>query len=75
MEYNKYIERNPDVLSGKPVLKGTRISVEHIMRKVAQGYTPQDIVENLPHLTIEQIQAAFSFAADTIANEDIIELA
>lgn len=74
MQYNTFIERQPHVLAGKPVIKGTRISVEHIMRKAAQGYTIEEIVENLPHLSHEQVLAAFAFAADMIANEEIIEM-
>ena len=73
MEYAKYIERNPEILMGKPVIKGTRISVELIVRKFAGGYTTERIIENYPHLTNEQIYAALEYAADVIANEEIIE--
>ncbi len=69
------IERNPDVMLGKPVIKGTRISVELIMRKLADGFTIEDILEMYPHITLEQIHAAFAYAADKIANEIVIEAA
>ena len=69
------IERNPQIMLGKPVIKGTRITVELIMRKLADGFTVTDILEMYPHLTIEQVQAAFAYAADKIANEIIMEAA
>ncbi len=69
------IERNPNVMLGKPVIKGTRITVELIMRKLADGFTIGDILEMYPHITPEQVQAAFAYAADKIANEIVIEAA
>ena len=60
---------------GKPVIKGTRITVELLMRKLADGFTVDDILEMYPHLTLEQVQAAFAYAADKIANEIIVEAA
>lgn len=73
MNYRKYIERNPDVMLGKPVIKGTRITVELLMRKLANGYSTEDLLKSYPHLTREQILAALEYAADMIANEDILE--
>ena len=69
------IERNPQIMLGKPVIKGTRITVELLMRKLADGFTVDDILEMYPHLSIEQVQAAFAYAADKIANEIIVEAA
>ena len=69
------IERNPQIMLGKPVIKGTRITVELLMRKLADGFTVADILEMYPHLTMEQVQAAFAYAADKIANEIIVEAA
>ena len=71
---NSLIERKPEVMLGKPVIKGTRITVELIIRKLAEGYSIQDILENYPHLTNEQVIAAINYAADMIANEDIFEV-
>jgi len=53
------ITRDPKILLGKPIIKGTRLSVELIMRKLASGYTVEQVLSNYPHLTIEQIQACF----------------
>lgn len=69
------IERNPEVLLGKPIIKGTRISVELIMRKLAGGFSTEDIILGYPHITKEQIQAACLYAADKIAGEIELEVA
>ena len=61
MEYKKYIERNPDVMLGKPVIKGTRITVELIMRKLADGYNVPDLLESYPHLSEMQIYESINF--------------
>ncbi len=74
-QYNTYIERNPQVMLGKPVVAGTRITVELIMRKLAGGYTLQQLLEAYPQLTPEQINAVFHYVADVIANEELIEVA
>jgi uncharacterized protein (DUF433 family) len=69
------IERNPEIMFGKPVIKGTRITVEFLMRKFADGFNVEEILEMYPHLTLAQILAAFAYAADIIANEIVIEAA
>jgi uncharacterized protein (DUF433 family) len=58
-------------LFGKPVIKGTRITVEQILRKLAAGMSVEQIVEDHPHLKPDDIHAAEAFAADYLANEDI----
>lgn len=75
MEYNNLIVRNPDILQGKPIIKGTRIAVELIVRKLASGYSIEKLLESYPHLTTKHIMAALEFAADLIANEEVEELA
>jgi uncharacterized protein (DUF433 family) len=72
MEWQQYIVRNPDILMGKPTIKGTRISVELIMRKLGGGYTIEEIITAYPHLAKEQILAACEYAADVIANEETV---
>jgi uncharacterized protein (DUF433 family) len=61
MDYKKFIERNPSVMLGKPLIKGTRITVELVMRKLAGGSTIAELLANYPHLTREQVQAAFDY--------------
>lgn len=69
------IERNPGILSGKPVIKGTRISVELIIRKLSGGHTVEQLLESYPHLSRTQIMAVLDYAADVVANEDLILVA
>jgi uncharacterized protein (DUF433 family) len=74
MDYNNLIERNPEILKGKPVIKGTRISVELIVRKIANGFSVEKILESYPHLSLKHISASLEYAADLIANEEVEEL-
>jgi len=60
--YLKRIVQDPEILSGKPVIAGTRISVELILEKLAAGWSISEILENYPELTIEDIRAALYFA-------------
>lgn len=60
----KRIEINPAILGGKPVIRGTRISVELILRELAAGMTPEELVAEYPSLTLEDIYAAQNFAAN-----------
>ena len=63
---------DPKIMFGKPVIKGTRITVELILRKLAEGMTDAEIMTHHPQLTVEDIRAATAFAADHLASEDII---
>jgi uncharacterized protein (DUF433 family) len=66
------IDVNPDVMLGKPVIRGTRIPVELILRKLSEGASEADLMDAYPRLTREDIQAAMRYAADTIAHEEVI---
>jgi uncharacterized protein (DUF433 family) len=66
------IEINPAIMFGKPVIRGTRITVEHVLRKLAGGMTPEEILADHPHLTPDDVYAAATFAADYLAQEEII---
>ncbi len=68
------IELNPKVMMGKPVIRGTRITVELILRKLSEGGTEADLLDAYSRLTREDIQAAIGYAADTIAYEETILL-
>ena len=68
------IEINPKVMLGKPVIRGTRITVELILRKLSEGAGEEDLMEAYPKLTREDIQAAIRYAADTLAHEETIIL-
>jgi len=56
------IVSNPNIMLGKPVIRGTRITVEHILRELAGGMTVEDLLEAHPHITREEIRAALEFA-------------
>ena len=60
---------------GKPIVKGTRITVELLMRKLADGYNINGLLKSYPHLKKEQILAVLEYAADMIADEDTLETA
>jgi uncharacterized protein (DUF433 family) len=66
------IEINPEIMFGKPVIKGSRITVEQILRKLAGGMTVDQIIADHPHLTPEDVYAAVAFASDHLAQEEII---
>ena len=66
-----FIELNPEVMMGKPIIKGTRITVENIMEMTATGDTVTDIMEAYPHLSKKQILAALKYATDIIKKEEI----
>ncbi len=68
------IEVNPQILTGKPVIKGTRISVELILRMLSQGISGKEILEEYPHLTKEDIKAALAYAAESLAVEEVLPL-
>ncbi len=66
------IEINPNVMMGKPVIRGTRIPVELILRKLSEGASEADLLEAFPRLAHEDIQASIRYAADTLAHEEIV---
>ncbi len=71
MYMNERIETNPNIMLGKPVVKGTRITVELILRQLAQGLEPKAILENYPNLRTEDIKAAIEYAA-TLVEEELV---
>ncbi len=66
------VEINPQVLQGKPVIRGTRISVELLLRKLGEGASEEDLLDAYPRLTREDIRAALAYAADAIALEETL---
>lgn len=66
------IEINRDIMGGKPVIRGTRIPVELILRKLGAGMDPGAMLTDHPRLTIDDIHAAQAFAADYLADEELI---
>jgi uncharacterized protein (DUF433 family) len=66
------IEMDPKIMLGKPVIRGTRIPVELLLRKLGEGATEEDLLDAYPRLEREDIRAALAYAADTIAHEETI---
>ena len=69
------IEMDPKIMMGRPVIRGTRIPVELLLRKLGQGVTEEDLLDAYPRLKREDIRAAMAYAADAIAHEETILVA
>jgi uncharacterized protein (DUF433 family) len=66
------IEINPRIMLGKPVIRGTRIPVDLLLRKFSEGASEADVLDAYPRLTREDLQAAMRYAADTVAHEEVV---
>ena len=69
MDWREYIEQRPDVMLGKPVIKGTRLTVELIIEGLAEGATEADLLEAHPRLRPEHIRAALAYAKASLSSE------
>lgn len=67
------IEINPKIMMGKPVIRGTRIPVELILRKLGEGASEADLLDAYPNLQPKDIRAAILFAADAVAHRETAE--
>lgn len=72
MDYHNRIISNPSVMLGKPLIKGTRITVALLLKKLSEGAQPEAILEMYPQLSREDIFAALQYASEVIANEEIL---
>ena len=75
MLYTDYIESNAGVMLGKPVIKGTRITVALILKKLSEGATQQQLLAAYPGLSVAAINAVLAYASDVISNETVIAVA
>ncbi len=66
MQLSERVEINPKVMLGKPVIRGTRIPVELILRKLSEGAREEDLLDAYPKLTREDIRAALAYAAKLV---------
>ncbi len=66
MDWRQYIEMDKEIQQGKPVVKGTRLSVDFLLGLLGAGWTSEQILENYPDLTSDSLAAAFAFAADSL---------
>ncbi len=74
MGWQERIITNPDILVGKPVIRGTRIAVEFVIDLLAQGWTESEILRNYPGLTHEDIQACLAYASNVLHAEKVYPL-
>lgn len=74
-DYKNHIEANPEIMFGKPCIKGTRVPVDLILEKMAWGETIDDLLDAYPRITKEDIQACLLYAAYYLRNDEIIPMA
>jgi uncharacterized protein (DUF433 family) len=75
MEWNNYIHSDPAILSGRPVVKGTRLSVEFILKLFANGWTEDQVLRNYIGLTPESLRAVFAYAVEGLMSENFMPIA
>ena len=73
MDYRERIVRNPKILGGKPVIKGTRIPVNLILERLSEGVSCEELLKMYPTLKKEDIMAAIAYSADVIKKEVLVE--
>ncbi|TAK52034.1 MAG: DUF433 domain-containing protein [Bacteroidetes bacterium] len=74
MQWQEHIHSDKSVLVGKPTIKGTRLSVEFLLGLFAAGWTEQQVLENYPRLTKEDLQALFAYVQECMQDGLLIEL-
>ena len=72
IKWQDYIEERKEVMMGKPVFKGTRLTVEHVLNELGTGMSYEELLENYPTLKPEHIQAAMLYAAAVVAMDESI---
>lgn len=73
--WQEHIELNPEILAGKPIVKGTRIAVELIIDLLASGWSLMDIIENYPEMTQDDIRACLAYASARLHAEKVFPMA
>lgn len=74
MDWKQYIIADPAVLVGKPIIAGTRLSVEFILDLISEGWSEADILRNYPGLTREQLLACVAYAKDRVSDETVFAI-
>lgn len=72
MDWQRHIERVPDVMLGKPIFRGTRITVEFVLERLAEGARPDDLVASHPPLTADQVRAALEYALSSVRQDELL---
>jgi uncharacterized protein (DUF433 family) len=74
MNWHAHIVADPTIEAGKPVVRGTRLSVDFLLGLLASGWSPEQVLANYPSLTPEGLRAVFAFAAEVLKDEGLIAL-
>jgi uncharacterized protein (DUF433 family) len=74
MKWNERIVSDPEILVGKPTIKGTRLAVEFILERLADGWTEKDLFENYPRLTSEDLRAVFAYANECMKDGFLVSV-
>ena len=69
IDWRDFVHSDPEILVGKPVVRGTRLSVEFILNLFAEGWSERQVLDNYPTLSKEKLQAVFAFATDCLREE------
>jgi uncharacterized protein (DUF433 family) len=72
INWQDYIEERKEVMMGKPIFKGTRLTVEHVLNELGTGMSPEELLGNYPTLNPEHLQAAMLYAAAVVAMDESI---
>jgi uncharacterized protein (DUF433 family) len=72
MGYRDRIAADPDIMLGKPIVRGTRITVELLLTKLGDGSSTEDLLQAYPHLQREDIMAALAYSADVVGREELL---
>ena len=72
MDWQAHIERVPNIMLGKPIFRGTRITVEFVLERLAQGAQPEELVRSHPPLTPDHIRAALAYALSSVRQDDLL---
>jgi uncharacterized protein (DUF433 family) len=71
MNWRERITSDPNVLAGKPIIEGTRLSVEHVLELLENGWSEADILDSYPHLAPEDVRACLGYAREVMAEEKL----
>ena len=71
VEWRERIEVNPEVMTGKPVIKGSRLTVDHVIELLAEGWTTEQITEEYPGITPEDVAACLAYASEVLKSEKV----
>jgi uncharacterized protein (DUF433 family) len=74
MDWQPYITTDPDVAAGKPIVRGSRLTVEFVLGLFAAGWTSVQVLENYPSLSAEALRAVFAYSAEILHDESLYSL-